>query len=350
MPITRPLETGEPNGPWAQSAQLSFRFIYIVVCVLAVGWLFSNFRQVPPDSRAVVLRFGSIDRQHGAGLVMAWPRPIEQIVVLPTADRQIQFAIKRFDTGIMETPDTRDFSISGDPRENSGFFLTGDSGVIHLQATLFYQITDPTSYLISEQHIGPALERLFIAGAVSVCAGRDIDTILVARPEKEAGGNSLASREQLRADLLNAVNRRLEQLAEQGTGLGIVVSRVDVAASLPSSAKYAFDLVLRNAQKADQDIAIARTDAERIAQTANQERDRILTDAQAAAEETVTQAKTRTAEITALIPQLHGPSGKAIANRLYYDRIGKVLTKAQQVDTFDPKSGTHLVLPGASQQ
>jgi regulator of protease activity HflC (stomatin/prohibitin superfamily) len=339
----------EPNGPWAQSAKLAFRFLYGVVLVLAVGWLASNFRQIPPDSRAVVLRFGSIDRQHGSGLVMAWPRPIEQVVVLPTADRQVQFAVKSFDIGMTASAEGVDFSISGDPRDNAGFLLTGDAGVIHLQAALFYRIIDPTAYLLAERHIGPALERLFTASAVAVCAGRDIDTILVARPEKNAGGNALASREQLRGDLLNAVNQRLEKLSEQGDGLGIEVSRVDVSASLPSGAKYAFNLVLQKAQTADQDIAIARTDAERAAQMANQDRDRVLSDAQAAAEETVTKAKTRTAEITALIPQLHSPAGKAIANRLYYERIGKILGKAQQVDTFDPKNGTRLILPGVAQ-
>ena len=69
-------EGAEPAGAWAQSAKLAFRFLFLVVCLAALGWSMSNFRQVPPESRAIIYRFGSIVRQQGAGLLMAWPRPI----------------------------------------------------------------------------------------------------------------------------------------------------------------------------------------------------------------------------------------------------------------------------------
>ena len=92
-----PKEGAEPTGAWAQSAKLAFRFLFLAVCVAALGWSVSNFRQVPPESRAIVYRFGSIVRQQGAGLLMAWPRPIEQVVMLPSEDRQIEFRIDQFE-------------------------------------------------------------------------------------------------------------------------------------------------------------------------------------------------------------------------------------------------------------
>ena len=54
---------------------------------------------------------------------------------------------------------------------------------------------------------------------------------------------------------MNAINHRLDDLAEQGVGLGIKVSRVDLVASIPSGAKSAFDYVLIASQQADRDIA-----------------------------------------------------------------------------------------------
>ena len=39
------------------------------------------------------MRFGDVARVQGSGLLLAWPRPIEQIVVLPAPARQIQFHI-----------------------------------------------------------------------------------------------------------------------------------------------------------------------------------------------------------------------------------------------------------------
>src|SRR5579862_6392485 len=283
------------DGVWAQSIRIAFRFLYAAVLVIAAGWAVSNIRQVQPDSRAVVLRFGSVVRIEGAGLLIAWPRPIEEVVMLPSADRQIEFRITRFDGAGSAAPAARSqplglaagpaanaipaYDFSPDPRENAGFLLTGDSSVVHLQATLFYQITDPVSYLIAAEHVGPALERLFVASAIAVCAGRDLDTILVARPEVNQSANdaSRSSREQLRADLMNAVNHRLQNLTEQGVGLGITVSRVDLVPAIPSGAKREFDRVLVATQDAEGEIAAARTQAERIAQRANQENDRILT-------------------------------------------------------------------------
>lgn len=47
----------------------------------------SNVRQIDPQNRAVVLRLGALDRIQNAGLLLAWPRPFEQVVIVPAADR-----------------------------------------------------------------------------------------------------------------------------------------------------------------------------------------------------------------------------------------------------------------------
>jgi regulator of protease activity HflC (stomatin/prohibitin superfamily) len=335
----------EPTGPWAQSAKLAFRFLFLAVCLAAIGWSVSSFRQVPPESRAIVYRFGSIVRQQGAGLLMAWPRPIEQVVLLPSEDRQLEFRIDQFE------PDSAvggDFMISDYARENTAFLLSGDASVVHLQASLLYQIIDPAAYILAAEHVGPALQRLFVTSAVAVCASRDLDTILVARPELDSGSTAAAraGREQLRADLMNAINRRLDDLTGMGASLGIKVSRVDLAASIPSGAKSAFDYVLIATQQADRDIAEARTGAAMTALRANQDRDRTLTDVDARAAEKVTEAKTRTASIAALSKGSPGLSGEMLSSRIYYDRIGPLLAKAARVDTVDSDGGIQLMLPG----
>ncbi len=346
MPETLPDVRGaEPSGAWAQSAKLAFRFLFLVVCLAAVGWSVSNFRQVPPESRAIVYRFGQLVRQQGSGLLMAWPQPIERLVILPSEDRQLEFRIDRFE------PDSAlgsDFMISDYARENSAFLLTGDASVVHLQAALLYQIIDPAAYILAAEHVGPALQRVFVASAVAVCASRDLDTILVARPELAAGSNAAAraGREQLRADLMNAINRRLDDLAEAGASLGIRVSRVDLAAAIPSGAKSAFDYVLIATQQADRDIAESRTGAAMTALRANQDRDRTLTDADARAEEKVTEAKSRTAAVGALAKGSPGLTGDMLSSRIFFDRIGPLLGRAARVDTVDNNGGVNLMLPG----
>jgi regulator of protease activity HflC (stomatin/prohibitin superfamily) len=347
-------DRAEPEGAWSQSVGLSFRFLFFAVFALGIAWAFSNVRVVPPDSRAIVLRVGTVVRQEGAGLLLALPQPMEQVVVLPSADRQIEYAIKAYAApGVIivsgTTPSTgRAVLVSQNPRQNSGMLLTGDMSVVHLDATLFYRITDATAYVLSAEHVTPALERLFVASAVTVVGKRDLDTILVARPEMETpSGTARAGRERLRTDLMDEVNRRLADLERQGASLGITVGRVDLLPSIPAEAKTAFDSVLVALQEAETKAAQARTQAEMLAQRANQERDRTITNTQANAEERVNDAKTRTVAITALSQGSPGLSGDALTSQIYNDRIGALLAKAAQVVTTDSTGGAHIVLPGS---
>jgi len=343
----------EPSGAWAQSLALSFRFLFIAVYVLGFAWAVSNLRIVPPDSRAIVLRLGKVVREEGAGLLLAFPQPIEQVMILPSADRQIEYKVKSFAApGVIvvsgaEASTSRTVMVSRDPRQNAGMLLTGDMSVVHLDATLFYRITDANAYVLSAEHVEPALERLFVASAVTVSGQRDLDTILVARPELEtSAGTARAGRERLRTDLMNEVNRRLADLAKQGASLGITVGRVDLLPSIPGEAKTAFDSVLVAIQEAETKAAQARTQAEQMNQRANQERDRIVSDSQARAVEQINNAQTRTAAIAALANGTQGLIGDTLINQIYSDRIGPLLGKAAQVLTTDANGGAHLILPG----
>jgi regulator of protease activity HflC (stomatin/prohibitin superfamily) len=350
----------EPAGAWEQAADRSFKFLFLLVLLLALAWLMSNCREVPPDSRAIVLRFGTVTREASAGLLMALPQPFEQAIILPSADRQIAFKVAQFESA---TPQEATFppkqragsaagsavGISPDPRENAAMLLTGDMSVVHFDARLFYQITDATAYVQSAEHVPPALERLFVASAVAIVARRDLDTILVARPDRTASSDAArAGRETLRADLLAEVNRRLASLADRGASLGIRVSRVDLGASVPAEAKPAFDSVLLALQTAQTGIAEARTRAETVSQKANQDKDRMLTDAQAQAEERVTQAKTRVAAISAFANGTPGLSGPMLSNQLFQDQVGGLLQSAGHVFAADGAGGAHLILPGGA--
>lgn len=341
--------TAKTEGAWAQAAQLSFRFLFLVVFVLAVGWAISNCRQVPPDSRAIVLRFGTVVRQARAGLLLALPQPFERVIILPSADRQIQFQIDAFQ-GAGAGSEALAVSISANPRDNAGILLTGDMSLVHLSATLFYQITDANAYVLSSEHVAPGLARLFTASAVTVAARRDLDTILVARPERNSASDAFRlGRESLRSDLMNEVNRRLSDLASQGASLGIAVSRVDLLPSIPAEAKAAFDSVLYAMQNAETAIAQARTQAELLTQRSNQGRDRILTDAQALAQERITQARTRTDAISALSANREGLSGEMLERQLYQEQIGKILGAAGRVYSADAQGGARVIVPAGAE-
>jgi regulator of protease activity HflC (stomatin/prohibitin superfamily) len=120
---------------------------------------------------------------------------------------------------------------------------------------------------------------------------------------------------------------------------------VDLLPSLPAEAKPAFDSVLLALQRAETSTAEARTAAETTAQRADQARDRLLTQAQAMAQEKVALAKTRTAAITALSAAAPGLSGPMLSNQLYRERVGSLFGQAGQVFATDAAGSPHLVLP-----
>jgi regulator of protease activity HflC (stomatin/prohibitin superfamily) len=337
-------------GPLGQAVALSFRFLLLGAVAIAAGWLVSNIQQVPPDSQAVIVRLGTVARVQGPGLLLAWPKPIEQVVLVPGPARQMQLPITRFVDGAADnaTPDILGYVPSQQSRQNSGFLLTGDSSVVHLVAQLYYQVTDPQAYMVAANHIAPALQRFFIASTVDSLATRDLDTVLVARPEKASRNAEAARRERLRSDFMTSVNRRLQELAEKGAGLGITVSRVDLVPSIPGGAKDAFDSVLVVTQEAEQEIATARTNAELSMQEANQMKDRITTSATAGAQEAVSDATSATASITALAKGDVGMSHAMQMSRLYYDRIGPILKKAGHVEVVSMDGSTRLLLPGVT--
>ncbi|RJX76630.1 SPFH domain-containing protein [Pseudomonas sp. LS-2] len=347
MQIERPVV----NSPWLQASRLAFLGLYVVTLLAALGWAVSNVRQIDPQNRAVVFRFGELDRVQNAGLLLAWPQPFEQVVLLPSADRVIERHVEtllRSPTALAADKVTSFATPMSDALAGSGYLLTGDAGVVQLDVTAYYKVTDPREFVLQGEHVLPALDRLVNRSAVSLTAARDLDTILVARPELVGSDSQSAERrERLRGDLVQGINQRLDDLTKTGVGLGVEVVRVDVQSSLPAAAVNAFNAVLTASQQADQAVANARTDAEKVNQTANQQSDRTLQVAHAQASERLAKAQTDTAAVTGLAQSIQNRSDPGLLLRIYRERVPGILKQAGSVTTVDPHDDSRLIIQGA---
>jgi modulator of FtsH protease HflK len=344
-------------GPIAQSVTIGFRAVYVAMLLLGIWWLTSNVREIAPDTQAVVLRFGRIVHAQQAGLLMALPRPIDQVRLLPGPDRQLSQDVAALPA---ESEKARAVITSTDGTQvlpaNIAPYLTGDGNVVLLNATLIYRINDPTAYALAQDHVSAALDRLFRATTVQVTAGANLNDFLVvptgigqSDQSDQAGTGTQAAitlRAAVRNALLQTINARLEQLAAAGTSLGIEVERIDMTAWLPPAAKVAFDEVLTATQAADRGVAVARTDAEHRRQAADRERDRLLSAAQATAEELVSTANVDTATIAALereeTPQTRG----SLVLRAYRTDIADIMNRIGSGILIDPQSGVRFMLSG----
>jgi len=337
-----------PPGPIAQSVAIGFRTVYIAAALLGLLWLTSNVREIASDSQAVVLRFGRIVRTQEAGLLLAWPRPIEDVQLLPGPERQLSqnvtaLASQTEKSAALVGP----FVGSRTIPENAAAYMTGDDNVVLLNATLIYRISDPIGYSLARDHVAAALDRLFRATSVHVTAGRNLNDFLVVQTGGATGtGAVLALRAEVRDSLIQTMNGRLRRLADAGASLGVEVQRIDMTAFLPPEAKSAFDAVLVASQAADRELAVARTDAEHRRQEAARDRDQLLAAAEATARELVSNADVNTAGIIALeheeTPQTRG----SILLREYRSNVANIMNKVGSATLVDPQNGTRLVLPG----
>ncbi|MNF83939.1 Modulator of FtsH protease HflK [compost metagenome] len=237
-----------------------------------------------------------------------------------------------------------------DALAGSGYLLTGDAGVVQLDVRVFYKVTEPYAFVLQGEHVLPALDRLVTRSAVALTAARDLDTILVARPELIGADSQAAERrERLRGDLVQGINQRLAELTATGQGLGIEVARVDVQSSLPSPAVNAFNAVLTASQQADKAVANARTEAEKLTQTANEQADRTLQVAHAQASERLAKASADTATVLSLAKAQQQGTDPQMLLRIYRERMPKILGQAGSVTTVDPKDDSRLIIQGPAQ-
>jgi len=330
----------------------AFRLLFGLVGLLALAWALTGISRVAPENQAVVTRFGQVVASRGPGLLVRWPAPIEHITLLPSPGRQVQFSPESLEVGGSLPPPgdevTTGYFINEEARENTWFFLTGDGGIVHLRVTVFYQITDPTTYVVSKDHVEAALRRAVVASAVRVCASRDMDSILVARPERANDVAYAQNRERFRNDLVALIDRRLDAMGRDGDGLGIRVARTDVVASIPAGAKASFDNVLEVSQQVERALAQARTTAEVRRQSAEQTRQQTLDEAHATAQETVSSAEGSSALVLALGKDTT-MSHSTVLDQVYRDRVKSLFDVAERVDTVPAGQRGTVIVPGVGQ-
>jgi regulator of protease activity HflC (stomatin/prohibitin superfamily) len=324
--------------------RIVYRLLMLATLLLAAWWCVSNVRRIPPEAQVVVLRFGRIVRVQPSGLLLAWPSPIEQVELLPAPARQMELkVVTRIPAGgpaLGRRPENL-------PPTSAGGYLTGDGGEVLLDATLTWRITDAAAYLVARDHTAAALQRLFVAGATAVAAGRSIDDFMAVRAGPINDPRAQAQREAVRGDLVRAVQRRLDAMARDGAPLGVEVTRADVDALLPIMAKPGFDAVLEATQLAEEALASARTDAALTAQSADQQRDRLLAAARAAAAEQVGEARRQVATVSALAGRFAPAARQGMLDEIWRERVRTVLRQAGSVVVVDPNGGARLILPAA---
>ncbi len=312
------------NSP-APAVRIALVLLLAAAALLALAWAAGNLRQVPPGSQAVVVQFGRVAGVQKSGLVMALPRPLEQVVLLPSADRQSALKVAA----------------------DAAPYLTGDGGVVALDGSVTWRIADAAAYCAGRDHVAAALTRLFLSAGVTVAARRSLDDFTGLLPGHAADPTVQEARRVMGGELVAAVNTKLATLERAGASLGVEVTGAEVTALQPPSPRSGVDAVQDATRRAEQGLALARTQAAQTRAQAEQARDALLSAAHARAAERLAGARASIAVISALETRTDAAGRPGLLDQLYRDRIGPILRQAGSISAVDAKSVSRLILPGA---
>lgn len=289
------------------------RLALVVAAVLAVGWLASGVRQVRSGEQAVEIAGGRVAAVRTTpGLVVSWPPPLAEVLVVPGPDRQLTFEIEDF----TEVP--------GSPAAS---LLTADGALVHARATLVYAVVEPVDFAVRAAAAEPAMRR-------AMCAALVGEVSATALPELLAGDGA-AVRARLAA--------RTQTWFDRGLPLGIAVRRVDLSFIVPVAAKNAFAAVQDAAAEGSRTVAAAEQRAAWIRQRSRGEADALRREAGAKAAEAVAERRSQLAPVAALRAAIEaGGDREAVLEGHWRDRCHAALQAATRLVLVPPGESVRL--------
>ena len=313
-PLTTP-DTGHAALTGALNS--SFRVLRWLMVVVAGLYLFSGLFVVGQHERAYVLIFGKIDglageRLQGPGLHWTWPRPIAEVVRIPTE------RVQTVDSATFWYRDERTPEGPAAPGATlrpgtDGYTLTGDANLIHSKWAIRYTVIDPEIVCFRLARLDTVLQRELDHAVLHCTARRAVDQAL--RTEIEA----------LRA----AVDAKLRQRVET-LGLGVRIDRVDVLAlAPPRQVTAAFASVIESEQERSSKISVARAAAARSLNETAGEAARLKSEGEAYRRRVVAEV-TASADYFTKVYEQYQKNPDIIAQTLLQDTLHRVLTGVDQ--------------------
>jgi membrane protease subunit HflK len=291
------------------------------VAGMAVLYALSGITVVKPAEVAVVLRWGRLVgatpalQQHGPGLLIAFPRPIDEVVRVETK-RISELWISTF-----ATPGDWTYDSTLDP-VTSGYALTGDRNVVQAEMIARYRVKDPVAWAF----YGPDEEDV-LRFEVTAMMVRSLGEMGVDRVLSEGRKDLVATAMQRAQAGLDAVHSGLELSSLELVRLappGALLSAFEGVQSAFIGAETRKKEALAFAQQAIPDAQAAA--------------DRAVQGARAAAAGDAARAKGEADAFLALAREYRA-NPVVVRERLYRDAIDRAIARAADTRWVPPPSG-----------
>lgn len=324
------------------------------LCVLLLGlYAFSGVRFVGPQESALVLRLGKLQpKVHGPGLLLAWPRPLDEVVLVPTGAEHILALDSwlsrgpRLEQGRHTRPPTAEEKAAGkylignqempvevvpvgdslDPVAD-GYTLTGDWNVVQGRFSLRYRVADPVARFRFGEDIAPLLRRLSYRALTAALSAVPISRALT------------DGRAELAEKVRGEIDREVREL-----NLGLAVTAFEVREIAPP----------RQVAAAFEEVTSARLFAKTLVETAESYRGQQVTLATGQSAAIRQRAEGFAAQLVAssqgeaeAFRQFHAEYARSpdlVRDRIYTETLGFVMQQVHSSTVLPPSEAPPSVL------
>jgi membrane protease subunit HflK len=291
------------------------------IALMAILYAVSGVTVVRTEEVAVILRWGRLVgatpalQEHGPGLLFALPRPIDEVVRIPTK--------RIWETGIRTLANTGpiDSMATLDP-VTQGYALTGDQNVVHVDMVARYRVRDPAEWAFYGAKAEDILRTEVTAAMTQSLGEMAVDNVL-------AEG---------RKDLVARATKRA-QAGLDAAHAGLELSSLELTTLLPPAAlAYEFDAVQSAFIGAETRRNEAQAYAQSIVPEAQAQANQIVQAARGAVDAEMAVANGDAQAFQALARE-YGANPAVVRERLYRDAVEKALSTAGSVRWVPPPSG-----------
>ena len=294
-------------------------------------WTLSGFYKVQPNEEAIVTTFGAYSRAETPGLHYHLPTPIEHVEKVPVT------SLNRIDIGGGGTAD------SDIPQES--LMLTGDENIVDLTFSVTWRVSDAARYVFATRNPDDAVKSVAESAMREVIGKTPLDSIFT------------NGRGQVQLSTADLMQRTLDSW-----GAGIRVVEVQIRSVNPPQEVVAAFRDVQSAEQ-DRDSAVNEADAyrNRVVNEAKGDAARIIQYAQGYREKSVRTATGDAARFNSIYTE-YKRSPQATRDRLYLETMEKVLEHSNKVvisgkgvtapvilppDVFRPRNGPNAPAPPA---
>jgi len=288
--------------------------IAAIAAVAFALWALSGLYVVQPNEEAVVTTFGAYSRSEAPGLRYHLPSPIEHVDKVPVT------SLNRLDVGGGGTSD------SDVPQES--LMLTSDENIVDLNFSVTWRIADASRFLFSTRSPEEAVKAVAESAMREVIGKTPLDLILTT-------GRGQAQLQT--ADLMQKI------LDSWGAGISVVEVQIRTV-NPPQEAVAAF----RDVQSAEQDRDSAVNEANayrnRVVNEAKGDAAKIIQSAQGYREQSVRTATGDAARFNSIYNEFKR-SPQATRDRLYLETMERVLAHSNKVVISGKGVTAPVILP-----